>query len=167
MVLEFTENEMGMIMGSLDFYMRMYTDVDRRATRVEIPIHPAFIGDSININDVESDVEKRESIIIAKNTKVSQKSIAKNTGIPYATVQRTMEKMVLDKKIERVGSARGRYWVIKNIWFYYDMTVERRFLGFSCLSIENNKKPIKVNNRENVIPMNMQISAGRIMFNCY
>lgn len=24
MVLEFTENEMGMIIGSLDFYMRMY-----------------------------------------------------------------------------------------------------------------------------------------------
>lgn len=44
---------------------------------------------------------------------------------------------------------------------------KRRFLGFSCLSIENNKKPIKVNNRENVIPMNMQISTGRIMFNCY
>ena len=133
-----------------------HTDEDRRAMRIQIPIHPAFLNDKkevevvkndnggksgsnlkrlsestgknemlsnslnnvFNINDVEndvkSDVEKAKMILaeIRKNNKISQKSLSEKTGIPYATLQRLMNKLKKDEIIRRVGSAKGGYWEI-------------------------------------------------------
>ena len=43
---------------------------------------------------------------------MSQKSMSEKTGIPYATLQRLMNKLKKDKVIRHVGSAKGGYWEI-------------------------------------------------------
>ena len=65
-------------------------------------------------NDVKSDVEKAKMILaeIRKNNKISQKSLSEKTRIPYATLQRLMNKLKKDEVIRRVGSAKGGYWEI-------------------------------------------------------
>lgn len=106
-----------------------YTDPDRRALRVKLPIHPAFIGEKIAIksdlinngveNGVESGVESGvghiEKIIIEqikKNSKISQKQMSENIGVPYRTLQRTMKQMMNANLLKRVGPAKGGYWEI-------------------------------------------------------
>ncbi len=50
--------------------------------------------------------------IIANNSKVTQKEIAQNSGIPLRTVQRAMKELTLRGQIHRQGGKRYGYWKV-------------------------------------------------------
>lgn len=71
-------------------------------------------GVNLGVNSEENDNISEKNILEAlkKNPRESQANLSKMLGIPYRTLQRTMQKMVEDGQIERIGGTRG-YWGIK------------------------------------------------------
>jgi predicted HTH transcriptional regulator len=74
------------------------------------------------VNDVNSDVKNmvnsnadRDDIvlnIIRENPNVTQSELADNLGVSIRTAQRTLDKMIKNGKIRRIGAKRGGYWDI-------------------------------------------------------
>ncbi len=69
-------------------------------------------GLSGGLEDETQIVYRKILEIIANNSKVTQKEIAQNSGIPLRTVQRAMKELTARGKIHRQGSKRYGYWEI-------------------------------------------------------
>ncbi len=106
-----------------------YTDEDRRAVTVEIPIHPDFltgniysdsddtindtINDTIKSGDTLSERECRILELLQENNTYTRTILAQKSGYSDRTVSRALSGLVEKGVIERVGSRKSGYWVIK------------------------------------------------------
>ncbi len=106
------------------------TDEDRRALTVEIPIHPDFLpqesdilktDDTINdtINDTikpEIELSKLEIKLLElleNDNAATRKVIAQKLGCSDRTVSRAINDLINKDVIERIGSRKKGYWLIK------------------------------------------------------
>ncbi len=112
-----------------------YTDEDRRALTVEIPIHPDFlpenahsdnndtINDTINGKDTTNDTITYENTLIEwesealallrENNSCTRKMMADKLGCSESTVSRAIRELLQKGIIERVGSRKSGHWKIK------------------------------------------------------
>ena len=66
------------------------------------------------LNDALNDeLKKQIALLIGNNPKITQKEIIDQLGISRATVQRKMEELKTADIIERIGSKKTGYWVVK------------------------------------------------------
>ena len=108
-----------------------HTDEDRRAMRIQIPIHPAFLNEKEDVNAIKTDNggksggnggknggdfedlsenEKRVYLQVLEDGSQTAKQISDNTMIPKRTVERTRKSLKDNGMIIRVGSRRNGRW---------------------------------------------------------
>ena len=102
---------------------RFYTDDDRRAIRVEIPIHMDFVNVE---KGAEKGVKKAKSIVVAERTEeiynlikakpeITRNEIMEMMKLTRKPVADAMSKLVESGRIQRMGSDRKGYWKIINV----------------------------------------------------
>ncbi len=64
-------------------------------------------------NDALNDaLENKMMMLLKENPYLTQKDMSEKISVSRATVQRLVKKLVIEKKIERMGGKRYGYWII-------------------------------------------------------
>lgn len=85
-----------------------HTDEDRRAMRIQIPIHPAFI---IKGNEPQNEqIEEAILRLIEFNRHCSRKKMAEELNVSLSTIKRVLKQMKDNGMVEYVGPSKGGYW---------------------------------------------------------
>ena len=100
---------------------RFFTDDDRRAVTVEIPIHPDFLkkGEPQNEPQSEPQNEPRNKInekiieLIKENNHISRKEMAEKLGCSMSTIKRALVNLKEEERLVYEGSSRKGHWIIK------------------------------------------------------
>ena len=100
---------------------RFFTDDDRRAVTVEIPIHPDFLkkGEPQNEPQSEPQNEPRNKInekiieLIKENNHISRKEMAEKLGCSMSTIKRALVNLKEEERLVYEGSSRKGRWIIK------------------------------------------------------
>lgn len=100
---------------------RFFTDDDRRAVTVEIPIHPDFMSRDEPQNEPQSEPQNEpqnkinEQIIelVKENNHISRREMAEKLGCSVSTIKRALANLKEEKRLEYEGSSRKGHWIIK------------------------------------------------------
>lgn len=96
------------------------TDDERRAVTVEIPIHPDFLVEQVDLqNEPQSELQRlgalEEAILnlIRLDGHVTRDEMASQMKVSLSTVKRSINKLKDIGLIEYEGSSKSGYWIIK------------------------------------------------------
>ena len=65
-----------------------------------------------NVTGKIQDIEILLLNILRENPNVTQKELARITGVSRSTIQRLMEEMIKEKKLLRIGATRSGHWEV-------------------------------------------------------
>ena len=96
---------------------RFFTDDDRRAVTVEIPIHPDFLNGDEPQNEPQNGPQNKisEKIIelVKENNLISRKEMAEKLGCSMSTIKRALANLKEEERLVYEGSSRKGRWIIK------------------------------------------------------
>ena len=96
---------------------RFFTDDDRRAVTVEIPIHPDFLNGDEPQNEPQNGPQNKisEKIIelVKENNLISRKEMAEKLGCSMSTIKRALANLKEKERLVYEGSSRKGRWIIK------------------------------------------------------
>ena len=92
---------------------RFFTDDDRRAVTVEIPIHPDFLNKNEPQNEPQNKINGQIIELIKENHNISRKEMAEKLGCSMSTIKRALADLRKEGRLMYEGSSRKGYWIIK------------------------------------------------------
>lgn len=96
---------------------RFFTDDDRRAVTVEIPIHQDFLNRNEPQHEPPNEPQNKinENIIelVKENNLISRKEMAEKLGCSLSTIKRALANLKKDERLVYEGSSKKGHWTIK------------------------------------------------------
>lgn len=88
---------------------RFFTDDDRWALTVEIPIHPDFL----NRDEPQNKISEKIIELVKENNLISRKEMAEKLGCSMSTIQRALANLKEEERLVYEDSSRKGRWIIK------------------------------------------------------
>ncbi len=88
---------------------RFFTDDDRRAVTMEIPIHLDFLKK----NEPQNKINEKIIELIKENNLISRKEMAEKLGCSLSTIKRALANLKEEEQLVYEGSSRKGHWIIK------------------------------------------------------
>lgn len=92
---------------------RFFTDDDRRAVTVEIPIHPDFLNRDEPQNEPQNKISEKIIELVKENNLISRKEMAEKLGCSMSTIKRALANLKEEERLVYEGSSRKGRWIIK------------------------------------------------------
>ena len=92
---------------------RFFTDDDRRAVTVEIPIHPDFLNRDEPQNEPQNKISEKIIELVKENNLISRKEMAEKLGCSMSTIKRALANLKEEERLAYEGSSRKGRWIIK------------------------------------------------------
>lgn len=92
---------------------RFFTDDDRRAVTVEIPIHPDFLNSDEPQNEPQNKINEKIIELVKENNLISRKEMAEKLGYSLSTIKRALANLKEEERLAYEGSSRKGHWIIK------------------------------------------------------
>lgn len=84
-----------------------------RSNNVEFTVTLPNLSFKASENEALSDNEKLLLSLFTQNPALTQKGVTETTGLSRATVQRTIKKLSDMGRLERSGSKKYGYWIVR------------------------------------------------------
>ena len=92
---------------------RFFTDDDRRAVTVEIPIHPDFLNRGEPQSELRNKINEQIIELVKENNHISRKEMAEKLGCSMSTIKRVLANLKEEERIIYEGSSQKGHWIIK------------------------------------------------------
>lgn len=96
----------------------VFTDDDRRAVTVEIPIHPDFLNrdepQNEPRNEPQNKISKKIIELVKENNLISRKEMAEKLGCSLSTIKRALANLKEEERLVYEGSSRKKHSIYKD-----------------------------------------------------
>ena len=92
---------------------RFFTDDDRRAVTVEIPIHPDFLKKDEPQNEPQNELKEQIIRLVNENNHIRRTEMAEKLGCSISTIKRALVDLKEEKRLVYEGSSKKGHWIVK------------------------------------------------------